>query len=221
MDKFQCSRAGCGHVWDCEAQLRAIDAASVDGALTDPSVGVFCTKCGSRDVMPSLRGGDWFQHSPYEATQKRLLAWLDDTVSCGLTVAVIEVGVGPNTPIVTRVPAAAFASAVSANGGKAVYVRVNPGQPEQPEPAGHNPVGDNVALHRWATGWRGVKPVIDEATALRRGDGSAGTPRTAANPAATIAETKRRRVAADPAAAKKHQARYTAILESLRTPHGR
>lgn len=217
MDKYQCGRDGCGHVWDCEGQLRAIDSASVNGALTDPSIGIFCTKCGSKDVMPSLRGGDWFQHRPYEATQKRLLAWLDDTVARKLTVAVLEVGVGPNTPIVTRVPAAAFASAVSANGGKAVYVRVNPGQPE---PAGHNPVGDNVAFHRWSTGWRAVKPVLDEATALRRAS-AAGTPRSPADPAATAVETKRRRAAADPAAAKEFQAQYTEILESLRTPRGR
>ena len=44
--------------------------------------------------------------------------------------AVLEIGVGPNTPVVTSIPATAFASALAAKGGTATYLRVNPDPPK-------------------------------------------------------------------------------------------
>ena len=68
----------------------------------------------------------------------------------------LEVGVGPNTPIVTRIPACAFASAVQANGGRAVYVRLNP---DAPEGSRHNPA-DGVAFWRIRQTWRALEPLV-------------------------------------------------------------
>ena len=65
MRRLQCARPGCGHVWDCVAQLQAIDAASPDGALTDLSLAPRCLRCGHEVYRPSLRGGDWFDPAPY------------------------------------------------------------------------------------------------------------------------------------------------------------
>merc|ERR1719453_1295019 len=64
MRRYQCARPGCGAVWDCVEQMRAIEAATVDGALTDLSLAPRCTACGSEwpAVLPNLRGGDWFNH---------------------------------------------------------------------------------------------------------------------------------------------------------------
>eukprot|EP01079_Euglenida_sp_SAG-EU17-18_P010126 gene10126-8967_t len=78
MNRLQC--VDCGNVWLCESQLRAIAAASPDGALTDMDLAPSCPKCGSRTFLPNLRGGDWFIHKPYEATQQRLIDWLDACV---------------------------------------------------------------------------------------------------------------------------------------------
>ena len=69
----------------------------------------------------------------------------------------IEVGVGPNTPIVTRVPARAFASAVSAAGGRASYLCVNPDPPEseRAQPAG------GVDFYRWQKPWAALEPLAE------------------------------------------------------------
>ena len=65
------------------------------------------------ELLPNLRGGEWFDHGPYDETSRRLTAWLDRRVEERANVGVIEIGVGPNTPVVTRIPACAFASAVA------------------------------------------------------------------------------------------------------------
>merc|ERR1712159_618285 len=67
MNRYQCADArGCGHVWDCAAQMREVDQASPDGVLEDLSLyPSTCPKCGG-ETRPNLRGGDWFNHSPYE-----------------------------------------------------------------------------------------------------------------------------------------------------------
>lgn len=124
MNKLQC-RGGCGYVWDCVDQLRKVESATKDLKLKDMSLKPRCPNCGS-GYMPNLRGGDWFIHKPYEPTAKRLLAWLDDAVINKARVAVIEVGVGPNTPIVTKIPATYFANAAALNGGSVSYIRINP-----------------------------------------------------------------------------------------------
>jgi len=110
---------------------------------------VQCPKCGSTRVLPNLRGGDWFIHRPYEATQARLLRWMDDCLQKKLTVAILEVGVGANTPVVTRLPASAFASALAASGGAATYLRVNP---DTPEPASNERRQRNGVMQQ-LNGW--------------------------------------------------------------------
>lgn len=91
MSRYQCE--GCGHVWECVDDLRAIDAASPAGVLTDLSLALKCPQCGGgdRDLRPNLRGGDWFQHSPYLPIQEKLISWLDACVAERASVAVLEV----------------------------------------------------------------------------------------------------------------------------------
>merc|ERR1712232_417464 len=121
-------------------------------------------KCGS-NTLPNLRGGDWFNHQPYVATQKRLLDWLDDCVAKKMSVAVIEVGVGPNTPIVTSIPAAAFASAVAVGGGQATYLRVNPDK-RMDHVQGNRP-SSAVTLYRWYESWARLEQLAARVIALR------------------------------------------------------
>jgi O-acetyl-ADP-ribose deacetylase (regulator of RNase III)/NAD-dependent SIR2 family protein deacetylase len=163
MDKYQCTR--CGNVWRCEDQLRAIDQAAVDGVLTDLSLGLSCPRCGATfdELLPNLRGGDWFNHTPYDETSRRLVAWLDGIVASKASVAVLEIGVGPNTPVVTRIPACAFASAVALSGGSAAYVRINP---DPPEGASENP-SERVRFHRFRQTWAALEPLVQAAVHTR------------------------------------------------------
>eukprot|EP00613_Pedinella_sp_CCMP2098_P052205 CAMPEP_0171887950 /NCGR_PEP_ID=MMETSP0992-20121227/42731_1 /TAXON_ID=483369 /ORGANISM="non described non described, Strain CCMP2098" /LENGTH=613 /DNA_ID=CAMNT_0012514757 /DNA_START=72 /DNA_END=1913 /DNA_ORIENTATION=+ len=212
MSRYQCARPTCqGHVWECEAQLRAVDAASPDGVLRDLDLasGLACTRCGARppDLLPNLRGGDWFNHAPYEAAQARLLAWLDELVEAQASIAVVEVGVGPGTPIVTRIPASAFASAVAASGGKAAYVRINPDAPEGPR---EDP-SEAVAFTRLRDKWTALGPLVAAAVQMRteRIRGAEQAPPAEPGPNGNPQESAAWR------------RRYTDILLSLRTPRSR
>merc|ERR1712159_68196 len=92
-------------------------------------------------------------------------AWLDDCVTRKLSVAVIEVGVGANTPIVTSIPAVAFASAVATAGGQASYLRVNP-DPRMNAIQGNTPARE-VAFYLWQDSWQSLKPLVQDALELR------------------------------------------------------
>ena len=210
MRRLQCPQ--CSNVWDCVEQLRAINAATnADGECTDLSLAPDCPRCGSRwadgGVLPNLRGGDWFIHAPYEAAQARLLAWLDESVEQRRAVAILEIGVGRNTPIVTRVPACAFASALKANGGTPTYLRVNPDPPEGTR--NEYPI-EGVSFHRWRDTWAALAPLADAAVALRAAPPAAGE--RAPRAAQTGGASQPRREAAQ------WQQRYREILLSLRTP---
>lgn len=204
MSKYQCARTReCGHVWDIEDQLREADAACTNGVLTDLGRARWtsCPKCGG-ETLPSLRGGDWFNHKPYEPTQERLLAWLDECVANKLSVAVIEVGVGPNTPVVTSIPACAFASAVAAAGGQASYLRVNPDL----EVHGNQPA-EMVQFSHWRSSWSTLQQLVQHVGVLRTQDRSSGSK------SPHCLNTQQRDCTKSEA-----QERYTEILMSLRTP---
>lgn len=165
--------------------------------------------------MPNLRGGDWFIHKPYAETQDRLLEWMDDCVVNQKAVAVLEIGVGANTPIVTRIPAAAFASAVSAAGGRVCYLRVNP---DGPEPRNQNPVGDGVKFRRLQAKWDVLEPFLTQAATVRadRNAAAAGARDGGAGSGVGGAGAN----AGDLVAAREWQQEYVGILHSLRTPKG-
>jgi len=216
MDKYQCARPDCGHVWNVVDQLRAIDAAPVDGVLSDVSLAPSCPSCGSQwpQVRPNLRGGDWFIHKPYEEKAARLLEFLDACVLRRAKVAIVEVGVGANTPIVTRIPACAFASAVQANGGRAAYLRVNP---DPPEGRRQNPA-DGVAFHRWRQTWRALGPLVDAVLKLRRGSDAAAATDAARAPATAPPQSDEPPVVQPGGDTALWQSYYRDILASLHTP---
>jgi NAD-dependent SIR2 family protein deacetylase len=208
MNRFQCARPGCSNVWNCEEQLRAIDSASPDGVLTNLTLIPKCPKCESTQTLPNLRGGDWFNHKPYEAVAQRLLEWLDDSVAKRASVAILEIGVGPNTPIVTRIPAAAFASALHCNGGQAVYLRVNP---DEPEDARENPVA-GVNFQRWQQSWTVLQPLLAAVTSLRAEAKSRSQDESKKQTSSAPVSPNQRRVVSQ------WQQKYRDILLSLYTP---
>jgi NAD-dependent SIR2 family protein deacetylase len=205
-NRMQCGRPECRNVWDAIEQFRAIDAASDDGTLSDLSLAPRCPKCGCQwpNVLPNLRGGDWFDCRPYKDAGLRLQHWLDQCVLDRAHVSILEVGVGPNTPVVTRIPACAFASALKANGGQPAYLRVNPDPPEGPS---ENPSRE-VPFFKLQEPWRAMKPLLEEVISLRAGRAAKATSTHASDSEAKEVQEQ----------AKVWQQRYHSILESLRRP---
>lgn len=161
MQNYQCNK--CQNVWNCTEQLHALDEAKLwnktdHNFVVPENLKISCTNCGAKDndVIFNLRGGNWFIHKPYESVQERLLSWMDESVRLKKNVCILEVGVGRNTPIVTRIPACAFASAVVANGGKSTYVRINP---DSPEPRSENPI-DSVHFYRLRESWSVLENIL-------------------------------------------------------------
>jgi len=216
MNKFQCANPACLNVWDVVSQLRAVDAASTGGVLSDLSLAPACPKCGTSwpNTKPNLRGGDWFIHTPYEETSARMMAWLDNCVARAAKVAIIEVGVGGNTPIVTRIPACAFASAVHSNGGRVSYLRINPDPPER---GGQNPV-DGVRFHRWRMGWRALETLAPAVAKLRTEHKVAHTLAPSTEPPWDSAQAEHASELLHSQEALLWKKSYHDILESLRTP---
>jgi len=217
MNRLQCARAGCDTVWNCVEQMHAIAAASVDGALTDMALVPTCPRCGSRwpHVRPNLRGGDWFIHQPFTATSERLMAWLDECVQRRMSVTILEVGVGPNTPVVTRIPACAFASALQANSGRPTYLRFNPDPPEGPR---ENP-DESVPFYRWRQSWAALEPLVDQAVRARSSGSSSSSAASASGErAGETAEQEPSQAEEVDAEAAMWQQRYRGLLLSLRTP---
>jgi len=122
---------------------------------------------------------------------------------------VIEVGVGPNTPVVTRIPACAFASALAAGGGSPVYLRINPDPPEGPRQG----PATGVPFFRWRQPWTALEPLVEGAVALRRAVEPPPSPwpgeeEGAAGGAAADADAER----------EYWQDEYRGLLQSLRRP---
>lgn len=210
MQHWQCADIqGCGHVWNCVEAMKDVDAASPEGILDDLNLATWstCPKCGSKSTFPNLRGGDWFNHDPYATTAQRLVDWLDDCVARNLSVAVLEVGCGPNTPIVTSIPAAAFASALAASGGKAVYLRINP----DPVTARYTQDPDvGVRYYRWRDSWTSLQPLAADVVALRSKDGDRLVEQRSTQHESVAQKANAQR-------ATQWQKRYRDILLSLRT----
>lgn len=203
MNKLQCAKPGCGNVWNCEEQMRIIDAASPNGILTDMSLLPVCSLCGSRDTFPNLRGGDWFIHAPYKEVSVRLMNWLDTCIEEKANIAIIEVGVGPNTPVVTRIPACAFANAAQANGGRVVYLRINP---DRPEGRDENP-STEVQFFRWRQSWTALLPLVERVLLSRQNTSDINNLRT-----------EESTLDIDHEAVDFWKKRFRKILESLDTP---
>merc|ERR1711908_251255 len=123
------------------------------------------------------------------------------------SVAVIEVGVGPNTPVVTSIPAVAFASAVAAAGGRATYLRVNPDA--RSDLVQGNTPADTVSFHSWRSSWESLQPLVTQVLKLRANNSSAPG-------VADKRETEKAQVTSMDS--RRWQQQYIDILLSLRTP---
>lgn len=88
-----------------------------------------CPRCGS-SMFGNVRAGNNFLHANYEAQNDALCAWMQSLVYSNAKVVVVEIGVGFNTPTVTRFPVESF---VRELGERARLVRINPTEAFVPE----------------------------------------------------------------------------------------
>lgn len=100
------------------------------GALEDLTHVPRCKRCGSH-TFGNVRGGKWFSHAPYADSQRRLIRWIETRAAdeASPPLAVLEIGCGFNTPIVTRFPAVSIASDL---GARARFIRINPSDADVP-----------------------------------------------------------------------------------------
>lgn len=130
MPRFQCT--SCNNVWDAKEQLELSETKIVNDELQDPEANdIACPNCGNQKLLPNLRGGDWFISKPYVPHQQRLRGFMNGlmgeaTSGAPQKLCIVEVGIGPNTPIVTGIPAVRFGAAAAAAGNEVTYIRINP-----------------------------------------------------------------------------------------------
>lgn len=106
-----------------------------------------CKFCGG-EVFGNVRFGREYIHHKYEEQNDKIRAWMEKLVtSTTNTVAIIEVGAGFNTPIVTRYPMESFARDL---GERSRFIRINPD---------HSDVPDDVVGLSLAAGWEVLEDI--------------------------------------------------------------
>ncbi|KAJ8599281.1 hypothetical protein CTAYLR_006769 [Chrysophaeum taylorii] len=96
-----------------------------------------CPRCGRR-ALGNVRGGDWFTHAPHDGSQDRFLKWIYRQLGAGTSkLVILEVGVGFNTPTVTRIPM----EQICREHPNAKLVRVNPQDYQVPRDLAHKALG--------------------------------------------------------------------------------
>jgi len=86
-----------------------------------------CPNCG-RKAVGNVRGGSWFTHAPHDDAQDRFAEWIERRIADGKNLVVLEIGVGFNTPTVTRLPM----EQICRDHPNAKLVRVNPNDSQVP-----------------------------------------------------------------------------------------
>lgn len=88
-----------------------------------------CKHCGGT-VFGNVRFGSEYLHIKYQEQNDIFRRWMEKkVVSESGTVAIIEIGAGFNTPIVTRFPMESFARDL---GERGKFIRINPSDPQVP-----------------------------------------------------------------------------------------
>jgi NAD-dependent SIR2 family protein deacetylase len=92
--------------------------------LTDPSKVPRCRFCKGT-MMLCVRGGSWFNETPFREGEARWKTFRQAALSEGKTLVILELGAGMNTPGVLRWPNERL---VETSGGRVKLVRVALGQ---------------------------------------------------------------------------------------------
>jgi NAD-dependent SIR2 family protein deacetylase len=91
-----------------------------------------CPRCGD-NMFGNVRGGSWFLHHKYQNQNNVIQKWMENHITKGSKVAILEVGAGFNTPTVTRFVVESFARELGSLGR---FIRINPTEAEVPEDLG-------------------------------------------------------------------------------------
>lgn len=162
---YQCM-GPCAHdsVWEARPLLDRLAAERdpATGCVPESSV-PRCPRCGGL-VWMNLRGGAWFLHHKYDETNRNFTSWVDGVLSSGRRLAVVEIGAGFNTPVVTRFPVEAIVREASHQGAHASLIRINPEHCQVP--------GDLPRAIGLQAGWEALLAIAKVASDA--GEGSPG-----------------------------------------------
>ena len=108
-----------------------------------------CKYCGGK-VFGNVRFGGGFCHYVYEEQNDVFRKWLMEKMdSKAGNVAILEIGAGFNTPIVTRIPAESFARDLGSRGH---FIRINPSDPKVPS---------DINALSFSEGWQVLNEIQD------------------------------------------------------------
>ena len=151
----QCATPCCRETWCAKDMHEKMIAATdpLDMTLPDEAMPK-CPNCGAGLTL-NLRGSDTFVHARYQSAQDREIAWIEELKRSGQRLAVIEVGAGFNSPVVTRFP---MESIVRELGAQAALIRLNPTEHEVPS--------DLPRAVGLPEGWQALVPIEAAVAAL-------------------------------------------------------
>lgn len=128
----QCPRPCCTEVWNAREMNETIVGKTDKKTMTVPQEVIAetmgCPRCGRTLLSINCRGSDKFVHTPYQAAQDRLVAWIDALKRAGKRLVVVEIGAGYNSPAVSRYPMEAIVREM-----RGALIRINPTAPEVPQ----------------------------------------------------------------------------------------
>jgi NAD-dependent SIR2 family protein deacetylase len=88
-----------------------------------------CPRCRA-NMFGNVRGGSWYLHHKYQQQNHAIEKWMENHISNGSKVTILEIGAGFNTPTVTRFVVESFARELGSCGR---FIRINPTEAEIPE----------------------------------------------------------------------------------------
>jgi O-acetyl-ADP-ribose deacetylase (regulator of RNase III)/NAD-dependent SIR2 family protein deacetylase len=115
-----------------------------------------CPQCGE-DMFGNVRGGSWYLHHKYHEQSHAIQKWMEDHISNGSKVAILEIGAGFNTPTVTRFVVESFARELGCLGR---FIRINPTEAAIPE---------DLRAVAFEEGWQVLRDLAMSSGLARRG----------------------------------------------------
>lgn len=111
---------------------KLLETIDVKKGRVDSNLTPCCLHCNG-PVFMNLRGGGWFLHTKYDEQNVKFIEWVEKHLDSNKNIVVVEVGVGFNTPIITRFPVESIIrEASTSSSSTSSLIRINPADCDTP-----------------------------------------------------------------------------------------